>query len=135
MNRSINNVVALIPEWEFEKLGITSYRRHIGNGYLISPKDMPSIANNSFSLEVFKLGGILMPMIEAEEYIKSKKAPFMFTPPVIEVIPEPVTPEEEVIEEEELPTVEELAQLGEYKEDLDLTEVQEVLNNEEEIVE
>lgn len=82
--RNINNVVALIPEWEFQKLNISVPRRKVGNGYIINSKDLPNSVYKSFSLEVFKMGGLVMPMSEAEDYIRGNKIPFMFETPKIE---------------------------------------------------
>ena len=98
--RNINDVVALIPEWEFEKLNISAPRRKIGNGYIINSKDLNGQLQHSFSLEIFKMGGIVIPMTEAEEYVRGRREPFMFeTPKIEEEITKGNDIEEEVIEE------------------------------------
>ena len=84
MSRNINNLVAIIPEWEFEKLNISAPRRKIGNGYIINSKDLNGQLQHSFSLEIFKMGGIVIPMTEAEEYVRGRREPFMFETPKIE---------------------------------------------------
>ena len=81
MNRNINNLVALIPEWEFNQLNIKAYRRRLGNGVIINSKDLPNSTDKSFSMEIFKMGGIIMPMSEAERYIMTKEAPIIFKEP------------------------------------------------------
>lgn len=118
--RNINNVVALIPEWEFQKLNISVPRRKVGNGYIINSKDLPNSVYKSFSLEVFKMGGLVMPMSEAEDYIRGNKIPFMFETPKIE---EEITKGNDIEEELlELETLEE-----------PIKEENEVLTKEEEI--
>lgn len=84
MSRNINNLVAIIPEWEFNKLNIKAYRRRLGNGVIINSKDLPNSTDESFSMVIFKMGGIIMPMSEAEEYVRGRREPFMFETPKIE---------------------------------------------------
>lgn len=64
--RKVNNVVALIPEWEYDKLNLKAFRNKIGNGYIVNPKDLKSSSDEFFSLEVFKMGGMVLSMVEAE---------------------------------------------------------------------
>ena len=122
MSRNINNLVAIIPEWEFNKLNIKAYRRRLGNGVIINSKDLPNSTDKSFSMVIFKMGGIIMPMSEAERYIITKEAPIIFKEPnsimedpIIEKeIPEElslkeedeVTPEEDIKDEELITEIE-----------------------------
>lgn len=99
MRKNVNNLVALIPEWEFEKLNIKAQRIKIGNGVLINPKDLPYVQESLFSLEVFKLGGIPLTMSDATQIIKGRKEPIIFKKQDLPYIPE--IPEEE--EEIEIP--------------------------------
>ena len=99
MRKNVNNLVALIPEWEFEKLNIKAQRIKVGNGVLINPKDLPYVQESLFSLEVFKLGGIPLTMSDATQIIKGRKEPIIFKKQDLPYIPE--IPEEE--EEIEIP--------------------------------
>lgn len=99
MRKNVNNLVALIPEWEFEKLNLKAQRIKVGNGVLINPKDLPYVQESLFSLEVFKLGGIPLTMSDATQIIKGRKEPIIFKKQDLPYIPE--IPEEE--EEIEIP--------------------------------
>ena len=80
MKRSVNNVVAIIPEWEFEKLNLKTVRRKIGNGYIVQPKDLDSYKSSSiFSVKVIELGGVPITMQEATRMIKGSLSPIVFT--------------------------------------------------------
>ena len=80
MKRSVNNVVAIIPEWEFEKLNLKAVRRKIGNGYIVQPKDLDSYKSSSiFSVKVIELGGVPITMQEATRMIKGSLNPIVFT--------------------------------------------------------
>lgn len=99
MRKNVNNLVALIPEWEFEKLNLKAQRIKVGNGVIINPKDLPYVQESLFSLEVFKLGGIPLTMSDATQIIKGRKEPIIFKKQDLPYIPE--IPEEE--EEIEIP--------------------------------
>ena len=80
MKRSVNNVVAIIPEWEFEKLNLKAVRRKVGNGYIVQPKDLDNYNSSSiFSMKVIELGGIPITMQEATRMIKGSLSPIIFT--------------------------------------------------------
>ena len=98
MRKNVNNLVALIPEWEFEKLNIKAQRIKVGNGVLINPKDLPYVQESLFSLEVFKLGGIPLTMGDATQIIKGRKEPIIFKKQDLPYIPEIPEEEEEEIE-------------------------------------
>ena len=97
MRKNVNNLVALIPEWEFEKLNLKAQRIKVGNGVLINPKDLPYVQESLFSLEVFKLGGIPLTMSDATQIIKGRKEPIIFKKQDLPYIPE-IPEEEEKIE-------------------------------------
>lgn len=69
--RKVNNVVALIPEQEYNKLNLKAHRLKISNGYIINPKDLCENNTEYFSIEVFKIGGMVMSMVEAEALVKN----------------------------------------------------------------
>lgn len=105
MRRSVNNVVALIPEWEYHKLNLNAYRLKISNGYIINPKDLSGISELPFSIEVFKMGGMVMTMQEAENLKRSNITTPIFNKPIIQPIEVEESPEDipTEIEEDELP--------------------------------
>ena len=78
MIRSVNNLVALIPEWEFEKLNIQAHRVRVGNGVLINPKDLKFSQGGLFSLEVLKMGGVVLTMNDATQIVSGKMQPIIF---------------------------------------------------------
>ena len=132
MRKNVNNLVALIPEWEFEKLNIKAQRIKVGNGVLINPKDLPYVQESLFSLEVFKLGGIPLTMSDATQIIKGGKEPIIFKKQDLPYIPEIPEEEEEIeIPEENLEVEDVEGTESEIKEEEDL-ENRELTNNQEE---
>lgn len=98
-----NNVVALIPEWEFEKLNLKAFRFKVSNGYLINPKDLTSTNPGMFSIEVFKMGGIVLPEADAIQLRNSEIIKPLFTPPIVEEVIVEDNEDTEDIEDTELP--------------------------------
>lgn len=98
-----NNVVALIPEWEFEKLNLKAFRFKVSNGYLINPKDLTSTNPGMFSIEVFKMGGIVLPEADAIQLRNSEIIKPLFTPPKVEEVIVEDNEDTEDIEDTELP--------------------------------
>ena len=98
-----NNVVALIPEWEFEKLNLKAFRFKVSNGYLINPKDLTSTNPGMFSIEVFKMGGIVLSEADAIQLRNSEITKPLFTPPVVEEVIVEDNEDTEDIEDTELP--------------------------------
>lgn len=98
-----NNVVALIPKWEFEKLNLKAVRFKVSNGYLINPKDLTSTNPGMFSIEVFKMGGIVLPEADAIQLRNSEIIKPLFTPPEVEEVIVEDNKDTEDIEDTELP--------------------------------
>lgn len=98
-----NNVVALIPEWEFEKLNLKAFRFKVSNGYLINPKDLTSTNPGMFSIEVFKMGGIVLSEADAIQLRNSEIIKPLFTPPEVEEVIVEDNEDTEDIEDTELP--------------------------------
>lgn len=78
MVRRINNLVALIPEWVVKERGLNSNGRKIGNGYLLSSKDLDAIEGEFFEHKVALLGGLVLSTENARRLIEGTLEPIVF---------------------------------------------------------
>ena len=79
MVRKINNLVALIPEWVVTERGLNSNGRKVGNGFILSHKDLDTIDGEFFEHKVALLGGLVLSADNAKRLIEGTLEPVVFS--------------------------------------------------------
>lgn len=106
--RTINSMLALIPEWVVAEYNLNKNGRKVGNAYILSSKDLSGIEGDFFEHKVAILGGLTISDTTAVRLINGTLKPITFNEPiereVKEIVKEyisPSNPKEEIEEEKE----------------------------------